>query len=73
MPWSATTTTSASSYRPSRRSRATQLAEQPVGQPELEQVPLVRDLHQPRHAEPDHAVEPGDRLGREAPVAVPEG
>ena len=51
-----------------------ELAEQPVGQPELEQVPLVRDLHQPRDAEPDHVVEPGDRLGREAPVArVPEG
>jgi hypothetical protein len=50
-----------------------ELAEQPIGQPQLEQVPLVRDLDQPRHAEPDHVVEPGDRLRREAPVRGARG
>ena len=48
---------------------AHELAEQPVRHAELQQVPLIGHLDEPRHAEPERAVQAGDRLGREAAIA----
>ena len=50
-----------------------QLAEEAVGQAELEEVALVGDLHEPRIAESLRPVEPRDWLGCVAPVVAAGG
>ena len=48
-----------------------QLTEQAVRERDLQEMALVGDLHQPRHAEAELAVQTRNRLGRMPPVAPP--